>query len=569
MVFLNRPGSLSKSITLFLNLALITGFFVLFLYAFAQDPDSPITNPGSEFDICTDTVSQPSCYTTDSPTPTLKWTFASDNDASTQEAYWVQIDNSGNHEGDYPSPEVNTDEVASSDTEYTVPADKLEFNTTYYWKVAVKDNFDTWSGWTCAEDTFTTANICPPDVPSGLSATASYCNQIDLSWTDNSSDEDGFEIGRKLTGGSWAQLDTVDADVTSYSDTTVSESTKYFYHVRAYKNGVSSDWSNADNLTTAQCSLSVSLAADPSSGYLPLEDVDLTATVVSNILGTFNYTFYCNRSDSGTNVTDGWAYKEDGTTDNPMYTFDVCDYLVAGAYSAKVIAEQGALAAEDRETITASSNPPTATNLQVAKGDYCSIPVHYFSWTYSDPDGDDESKFQFQVDDNSDFSSPEIDREQTGTWHDGDSNNQTVLVVESPTTDRIVYNTTYYWRVKVYDDQSTESDWTEGNSFTTEKHRYPFVDFSWSPQEPSAEEDVAFTDQSTVYGGASKASWAWTFEDGNPATSGEANPTVQFTTNGGKQVSLGVTDSDGFTCQATEQVGVQIPLPGWQEILPW
>ena len=379
MASLNKPRPLSKSITLILNLALIIGFFVLFFYAFAQTPDSPLTNPGSQFQVCTVGASQPACYNEDSPRPTLSWTFATTGEypcpphtpdcgggPSLQEAYWVQIDNSGNHEGDYPSPEVNTDEVASSDTEYTVPADTLQFNTTYYWKVAVKDNFDTWSGWTCADITFTTAGPC-----------------------------------------------------------------------------------------------------------------------------------------------------------------------------------------------------------KVTKGDYCSIPVHYFSWTYFDPDGDDESKFQFQVDDNSDFSSPEIDREQTGTWHDGDSNNQTVLVVESPTTDRIVYNTTYYWRVKVYDDQSTESDWTEGNSFTTEKHRYPFVDFSWSPQEPSAEEDVAFTDQSTVYGGASKASWAWTFEDGNPATSGEANPTVQFTTNGGKQVSLGVTDSDGFTCQATEQVGVQIPLPGWQEILPW
>lgn len=386
MVFLSRKNHLFRKIVL--NLAIITGFFVLSFYVFAQTPGSPLTNPGSQFQVCTVDVSQPACYDGDSPEPTLNWTFATTGEypcpphtpdcgggPSSQEAYWVQIDDSGNHEGDYSSPEVNTEEVSSSDTEYTVPLGQLQFNTTYYWKVAVKDNFETWSGWTCADSAFTTAG-------------------------------------------------------------------------------------------------------------------------------------HCNR-------------------------------------------------------------PPTAINLQVVKDDYCSIPVHYFSWTYSDPDGDDESQFQFQVDDNNGFSSPEIDRTQTGSWPDGATTTQAVIVAELPSSDQIVYDTTYYWRVKVYDDQSAESDWIEGSSFKTEKHRYPFIDFSWSPQEPSAEEDVAFADQSTVYGGATKSSWSWTFEDGDPATSGEENPVIQFTSRGVKQVSLGVTDSDGFTCQTTKSVGVQISLPGWREILPW
>ena len=103
----------------------------------------------------------------------------------------------------------------------------------------------------------------------------------------------------------------------------------------------------------------------------------------------------------------------------------------------------------------------------------------------------------------------------------------------------------------------------------TEPHRYPSIGFNWSPQEPSQEENVLFADQSTVYGGATKSAWSWTFVGGNPATSNEQNPTIQFTTTGDQLITLGVRDSDGFYCQTSRTISVQIKLPGWKEILPW
>ncbi len=218
------------------------------------------------------------------------------------------------------------------------------------------------------------------------------------------------------------------------------------------------------------------------------------------------------------------------------------------------------------------NRPPSASGLEVVKGDYCATPAHYFSWTYSDPDGDTESQFQFQVDNNSDFSSPEIDRNYSGLSNPNPTtNNQTVVVAVSPTSDQIGYNTTYYWRVKVWDSLGADSGWVEGSSLTTEEHRYPSIDFNWSPTGPSQDEDVVFSDQSTVYGGATKSTWSWTFEDGNPAVSGEQNPTIQFTAvkpAPGNQVTLEITDSDGFYCENPKYIGVQTGLPGWQEILP-
>ena len=49
-----------------------------------------------------------------------------------------------------------------------------------------------------------------PLAPSGLTATAVAGDEIDLSWTDNSSNEDGFKVERALdvggVPGSWSQL---------------------------------------------------------------------------------------------------------------------------------------------------------------------------------------------------------------------------------------------------------------------------------------------------------------------------------------------------------------------------
>ncbi len=154
----------SKTIGLFLGLFIIFIFyFVLHFYAFAQSPDNPLTMRGSEFRVCTVGVDQPSCYSGNSPTPTLKWSFNSSNGASNQVAFRIQIDDNGNHNGNYPSPELDVI-VNSSATKYTVPGGKLDFNTNYYWKVAVKDNFGTWSGWTCANSSFTTAGGFPSTV---------------------------------------------------------------------------------------------------------------------------------------------------------------------------------------------------------------------------------------------------------------------------------------------------------------------------------------------------------------------------------------------------------------------
>jgi hypothetical protein len=91
----------------------------------------------------------------------------------------------------------------------------------------------------------------PPAPASGLSATAIAYNRIDLSWTDNSSDETGFKILRSTASGSgFAEIATAAANATGYSDTSCLGETTYFYQVVATNVIGDSSSSNTASATT-------------------------------------------------------------------------------------------------------------------------------------------------------------------------------------------------------------------------------------------------------------------------------------------------------------------------------
>ena len=98
-----------------------------------------------------------------------------------------------------------------------------------------------------------------PAAPSGLTATASFFNLVTLSWNDNSTNEDMFNIERSGDGGAtWTQIGTASANATTYTDTTTVATTPYQYRVRAhngYQGDSYSDYSNVAALTTPHAPL--------------------------------------------------------------------------------------------------------------------------------------------------------------------------------------------------------------------------------------------------------------------------------------------------------------------------
>ena len=69
--------------------------------------------------------------------------------------------------------------------------------------------------------------------------------QVTLTWADNSTNEDSFKIERKIgTTGTFAQIATVGADISSYIDTGLTVGTNYCYRVRAFNASGDSAYSN-------------------------------------------------------------------------------------------------------------------------------------------------------------------------------------------------------------------------------------------------------------------------------------------------------------------------------------
>lgn len=87
--------------------------------------------------------------------------------------------------------------------------------------------------WTIAYQEPTPISL--PAAPTSLMATAVSSRQINLTWVDNASNEDGFKIERcTSTNCNFAQIATVGKNVMSYSNTGLKRNTSYTYHVRAY-----------------------------------------------------------------------------------------------------------------------------------------------------------------------------------------------------------------------------------------------------------------------------------------------------------------------------------------------
>jgi hypothetical protein len=70
-----------------------------------------------------------------------------------------------------------------------------------------------------------------------------------LAW-GNVSGEIGYKIERSVSGGPWAQIAVVGAEVVSYQDSGLQAATTYQYRVRAYNYGGDSTYSNTVPVTT-------------------------------------------------------------------------------------------------------------------------------------------------------------------------------------------------------------------------------------------------------------------------------------------------------------------------------
>jgi hypothetical protein len=89
--------------------------------------------------------------------------------------------------------------------------------------------------------------------PSYLIAKTNLNFEVEMHWTDNSYNEDGFIVERKLLGSAkWAMLANVDSDVRQYTDNTIITGKTYEYRVHAVGIG---EKSNPTNIVSRKITL--------------------------------------------------------------------------------------------------------------------------------------------------------------------------------------------------------------------------------------------------------------------------------------------------------------------------
>lgn len=106
-----------------------------------------------------------------------------------------------------------------------------------------------------------------PNGASGLAATATSSSEVSVTWADNATNEDSFELDRASNSAFTSNLVTTKLakDTTSRSVTGLTAATTYYFRVRATNSAGASDYSNTASITTSTSAPPAPTGGTPSS----------------------------------------------------------------------------------------------------------------------------------------------------------------------------------------------------------------------------------------------------------------------------------------------------------------
>ena len=183
-------------------------------------------------------------------------------------------------------------------------------------------------------NTITLSPLSVPLAPNNLTATAVGPNQIDIAWSDNSSDEVGFKLQRTTdpsSSMSWGTIYTAAAGETSYSDTSVTGNTTYYYRIFAYNDVGNSGYSDTNSDTTPP-----NIPTAPNNLAAIASELNITLTWSDN---SDNETgFKLERSITGSGVWTQIAsiaantgfYGDTGLSAGTSYSYRIRSYNISG-----------------------------------------------------------------------------------------------------------------------------------------------------------------------------------------------------------------------------------------------
>jgi titin len=229
--------------------------------------------------------------TTETGTINLRWT----DNATNESGYKVERSTDGRNF--YPLSGTGVNGTSSRNTGLT--AGRLYYYRVYAWNaVGTSDYSNVASAVAGQAGTPTT-----PAPPSGLAASAVSTSQINLTWSDNATNETGYRVERSTNGTTWSLFSNLGVNRNSVSVTGLTANTKYFFRVQALGSSGNSGWSNTASATT--------LSSNPTPGT-PAAPTILSVAASTTVAKAINVSW----RDNATNES---GYKIERSTDGSTF----------------------------------------------------------------------------------------------------------------------------------------------------------------------------------------------------------------------------------------------------------
>ena len=358
--------------------------------------------------------------------------------------------------------------------------------------------------------------------PANLRASAINPITIQLSWTDQTYNEDGWNIDYSTDGSSWSLLDTAPAESTSYNHNGLSAGTTLYYRVQAYRGGSeTSEWSETASATTPPPSGSFDFPVISGDD----DTLEYTSIYTGQMYPTWSYQWLGYDSGNAATNDEGWRFQN-------------------------IAIPQGA-------TINSAS-------------------IRYYAYSGS---GDTTIRFRTEDSDNAapfttgsanltsrTFGSTFVDWTLPTSWSGGSQHTSPELAsIVQPIVDRAGWGggNSIVFITQGQPDYPSGSHRVRTYNYGPAYAAVLNVDYTWTPPGPVAPTasfdhttyslDLTLTDTSTDSDGTIVA-WDWDFGDGNTSTL--QNPTHTFATSNTYTVSLTVTDNDAETDSTSNLVTV-------------
>ena len=224
----------------------------------------------------------------------------------------------------YGSSNIVYEKTCVSGTSLAVPSGSLTNGNKYRWNIQANVSCGScvslYSSQLYFQINSTTLAAAPTNLVSLSNGTI-----VNLTFTDNSNNEDGFRIERKTgIGGTYTEIATIGANITSFSNSGLTTNQVYYYRVRAYNSAGNSSYSNEYYATT------MTAPSGLSSSSVSSTQINLSWT--DNALGETGF-----KIERKTGVSGGWStiadlaansstYSNTGLTSNTTYYYRVRSY---------------------------------------------------------------------------------------------------------------------------------------------------------------------------------------------------------------------------------------------------